>query len=111
MVARAPSSASGSVRVYDDSHLVRCLYMLFNPVAAGLVSHPRLWPWSSYRVMSEHGCWARSRAVLGEIPAEADARFLALVHEGVERIQASRLSEGLETLLVAGELAQMQRRG
>ena len=82
-----------SVRVFDDRHLLRaCLYTLFNPIAAGLVSHPRLWPWSNYRVVTEVGCSERLRGVLGGAPAEADARFLALVDQGVERIHAERAS-------------------
>jgi hypothetical protein len=95
-----------SVRVFDDLHLLRaCLYTLFNPVAAGLVSHPRLWPWSSYRATAEHGCSERLRAVVGGTPEEAVARFLALVDQGVERIQAERVSARAETLTIAEELA------
>jgi REP element-mobilizing transposase RayT len=95
-----------SVRVYDDLHLLRgCLYTLFNPVAAGLVSRPGFWPWSSYREMAEHGCSERLRAILGATPEEANARFLSLVDHGVERIHAERINERAKTLSVAWELA------
>jgi REP element-mobilizing transposase RayT len=95
-----------SVRVFDHFHLLRaCLYALLNPVAAGLVSHPRLWPWSSYRVITELGCSERLREVLGGTPDEADARFLALVDQGVERIHAERASARAETVAIAEELA------
>jgi putative transposase len=35
--------------VKADGHLVRaCLYVVLNPVAAGICEHPRRWQWSSY---------------------------------------------------------------
>jgi putative transposase len=31
-----------------------CRYIVLNPVRAGLVAHPREWPWSSYRATAGH---------------------------------------------------------
>ena len=39
-----------SRRILDDGWLFRaCIYVVVNPVAAGLCGHPREWPWCSYR--------------------------------------------------------------
>jgi putative transposase len=44
--------------IESDEHLAHaCCYVDCNPVRAGLCSHPRDWPWSSYR------------ALVGETPA------------------------------------------
>ena len=39
--------------VQDDAYLVNvCRYIVLNPVRAGIVCSPELWPWSSYRAMA-----------------------------------------------------------
>ncbi len=39
-----------SILVEKDAHLLElCRYIVFNPVAAGMVKSPEQWPWSSYR--------------------------------------------------------------
>ncbi len=44
--------------IQDGSHLSRCLfYIEMNMVRAGVVDHPREWPWSSYREL----CGERQR--------------------------------------------------
>jgi REP element-mobilizing transposase RayT len=95
-----------STRIYDDAHLVRaCLYALLNPVAAGAVSHPREWPWSSYRTLIDHGCTARLSTVLGDTPQEACTRMLALVDEGAELIAGARVRDRTAALRIAEALA------
>ncbi len=40
--------------VLDERHLIRCYrYIETNPVRAGMVAHPRDWPWSSYAANAE----------------------------------------------------------
>ena len=47
-----------STLIQDGSHLSRCLfYIEMNMVRAGVVAHPREWPWSSYREL----CGERQR--------------------------------------------------
>ena len=39
----------GAQVVHDETYLLTaCRYTVLNPVRAGLVQHPSLWPWSSY---------------------------------------------------------------
>ena len=41
------------VLVQKESHFLEvCRYVVLNPVAAGIVKHPRQWAWSSYRATS-----------------------------------------------------------
>jgi putative transposase len=63
-----------STRVHDDAHLVRaCIYALLNPVAAGLVEHPRDWPWCSYHSVLADGCSEWLGGALGDSATEARA--------------------------------------
>jgi REP-associated tyrosine transposase len=58
-----------------DLHLVRaCVYVLVNPVAAGLVDHPRDWGWSSYVDVERVGCSADIAAVTGGTRAFPELR-------------------------------------
>jgi hypothetical protein len=61
-------------------------------------------------VITELGCSERLREVLGGTPDEADARFLALVDQGVERIHAERASARGDCR-DRGGAGEMQRRG
>jgi len=41
------------ILVQKESHFLEvCRYVVLNPVAAGIVKHPRQWAWSSYRATS-----------------------------------------------------------
>ena len=43
-----------SRRIEDDGWLFRaCIYVVLNPVAAGLVQHPRHWPWCSFSATAD----------------------------------------------------------
>ena len=48
--------------IQSEAHLVEaCAYVVLNPVRAGVVRHPRDWPWSSYRAAA--GLRGHPRAV------------------------------------------------
>jgi REP element-mobilizing transposase RayT len=102
-----------SVRVGAEGHLLRaCLYALLNPVAAGLVQHPRDWPWCSYGAVVADGCSHRLAAFLGHTPYEGRERFLAMVDSAVEIIHAQRLAERRDVLRAAGDVVEAgARRG
>lgn len=91
-----------SARLRDEGHLLRaCVYALLNPVAAGLVEHPREWPWCSYRAAVADGISDRLATMLGDTPREARDRFLELVDVGVEIVHARRLTNRREVLRAA----------
>ncbi len=83
--------------VESETHLVAaCRYVVLNPVAAGLCSHPGDWRWSSYR----------ATAGLESRPAFlADARLLAQFapsRREARRLYRAFVADGLATLLAAG---------
>jgi len=65
-----------------------CRYVVLNPVRAGMVRHPREWPWSSYRATvgeAEPPAWLAADRVLarfGGSKRRARAAFAAFVLEG-----------------------------
>ena len=100
-----------STRVDDGAHLLRAaIYALVNPVAAGVVDHPREWPWSSYQSVEKDGCSDRLGAMLGDTRNEAKACFLSLVDEAAEIVRAERLADWMAVLRVVGEIATAGRR-
>ena len=83
-----------------DLHVVRaCIYVLVNPVAAGLVDHPRDWRWSSYADLERRGCSAEIAAVTGGTEA-----FLGYVEDAVERIGALRAADARSCWRVIGHV-------
>jgi hypothetical protein len=89
-----------SRRVYDNVHLFRaCLYVVLNPVAAGLCDHPQEWPWCSYRGTAEGDPDAyapgerRLLGMFGDTPGEARRAYTKLVGELAENLRASRVSD------------------
>jgi putative transposase len=101
--------ASGSVftphywsRVIDDdAWLFRaCLYIVLNPVAAGLCNHPREWRWSSYRATAEGDLTAfaageeRLLRMFGATPFEARRCYADVVDDAVRRIIDGRCVDG-----------------
>jgi putative transposase len=69
-VGHAFQGRFGAQIIQDDAYLLTaCRYVVLNPVRAGLVRHPREWPWSSYcataglapipRHLKPEGLWAR----------------------------------------------------
>ncbi len=92
-----------SRRVVDEAHLFRaCLYVVLNPVAAGLCAHPRDWPWCSYRstaegdpetfVEGEH----RLLRMFGDSPRSARTNYSALVGKMAEAIRSERIGSGAD---------------
>jgi hypothetical protein len=83
-----------SVRVTDPSHFLRAsVYSILNPVAAGLVRHPREWLWSSYASMVADGCTPRLALLLEEDVAAGQRAFLELVERASVLVRQQRLSD------------------
>jgi hypothetical protein len=70
------------------------LYVVLNPVAAGVCSHPREWPWRSYSATADGDPDSyrpgeeRLLRMFGSTPAEARRRYAAVVDDAVSRIAA-----------------------
>lgn len=90
-----------------DEHLVRaCIYVLVNPVAAGLVSHPREWRWSNYGDIRRHGCSPAIAAVTG-----GTEEFLRYVDDAVARVHAVRAEGPRSCWQVVGEMLGAREEG
>ncbi len=90
-----------SRRVFDDGWLLRaCIYIVVNPVAAGLCGHPRDWRWCSYRATAcgDPDVYApgeeRLLRMFGDTPREARQRYVEVVDEAVEIVRERRLASG-----------------
>jgi len=90
-----------SKRVVDDGWLFRaCIYVVVNPVAAGLCVHPADWTWSSYATTAYGdpdvyaGGEERLLTMFGSSPKEARRRYIEVVDEAVELVRARRIAEG-----------------
>ena len=77
-----------------------CLYVVLNPVAAGLCAHPREWQWCSYHVTA-HGSTDRYEPaeerllrMFGDSPREARSNYATLVGEMAARISERRIRDG-----------------
>jgi REP element-mobilizing transposase RayT len=86
-----------SRRIRDEGWLFRaCLYIVLNPVAAGLCAHPAEWPWCSYSVTAEGepDVFApgeeRLLSMFGATPCEARRCYARIVQDAVEGILAER---------------------
>jgi REP element-mobilizing transposase RayT len=78
-----------AILVEKEAHLLElCRYVVLNPVRAKLVTHPRLWTWSSYRGTAGETAgpvWLTTDWVLSQFGArqrEAQCRYRAFVAEG-----------------------------
>ena len=78
-----------AILVEKEAHLLElCRYVVLNPVRAKLVSHPRLWAWSSYRATvgeTRAPAWLTTDWILGQFGARvgtARERYRAFVAEG-----------------------------
>jgi REP element-mobilizing transposase RayT len=90
-----------SRRIEDDGHFFRsCLYVVLNPVAAGLCAHPRDWPWCSYRGTAEGDADAfapgeeRLMSMFGDTVSEARRNYVAVVDGMAESIRMLRIADG-----------------
>ena len=78
-----------AILVEKDAHLLElCRYVVMNPVRAKIVSHPRLWVWSSYRATvgeTKAPGWLTTDWILsqfGQRGGPAQARYRTFVAEG-----------------------------
>lgn len=78
-----------AILVEKDAHLLElCRYVVLNPVRAKIVSHPRLWAWSSYRATvgeTKAPGWLTTAWILsqfGQREGLAQERYRAFVAEG-----------------------------
>ncbi len=78
-----------AILVEKDAHLRElCRYVVLNPVRAKIVSHPRLWVWSSYRATvgaTKAPGWLTRDWILsqfGQRGGPAQARYRTFVAEG-----------------------------
>ena len=86
-----------SRRINDDAWLFRaCIYVVLNPVAAGVCRHPSDWPWCSYRRTAEGDPdsyapgEARLLSMFGRTPREARQCYAKVVDNAVAGILADR---------------------
>jgi putative transposase len=100
-----------SRRITSDAWLLRaCLYVVLNPVVAGLCAHPREWPWCSYRSTacgdpSAYGAGEeRLLGLFGDSPADSRWRYTQVVDDAVALIAERRASPGAETWRVVSEI-------
>ncbi|MFO0700343.1 MAG: transposase [Nitrospira sp.] len=77
------------ILVEKEAHLLElCRYVVLNPVRARMVTHPRLWAWSSYQAtVGEHAApsWLWTDWILGHFGTrqrEAQGRYRQFVAEG-----------------------------
>ena len=90
-----------------DEHLVLVsVYALVNPVAAGLVAHPRQWRWSNYLDIRRGGCSSAIAAVTG-----GTEEFLRYIDDAVGRIRAVRAADARACWRVVGEVVQAEQDG
>ena len=83
-----------------EPHLVRvCIYVFVNPVAAGVVDHPRDWRWSSYADVERRGCSDDIAAITG-----GTETFLSYVEDAVERVRALRARDARSCWRVIGDV-------
>jgi REP element-mobilizing transposase RayT len=78
-----------AILVEKEAHLLElCRYVVLNPVRAKMVTHPRLWTWSSYRGTAGETAgpvWLTTDWLLGQFRArqrEAQRCYRAFVAEG-----------------------------
>jgi putative transposase len=95
------------ILVQKESHFLEvCRYVVLNPVAAGIVKHPRQWAWSSYRATSGESGAPRCltvEEVLGQFGKRrglAQKNYRQFVMEGIGR---SSIWENLEAQSLLGE--------
>ena len=100
-----------SRRVWDDAHLFRaCLYVVLNPVAAGLCRHPREWKWCSFEATA-YGAAAyapgekRLLEMFGDSPAEARRAYARVVDELAELVAHRPIANAGEVMRSIDELA------
>lgn len=97
--------------IQDDGALLRtCLYVVLNPVSAGLCSHPQEWRWCSYRSTAEGDPTTyapgeeRLLGLFGNLPREARRNYVRVVSESAERILVSRIRDAASLWAALGQV-------
>jgi REP element-mobilizing transposase RayT len=101
-----------SRRILDDEWLFRaCLYVVLNPVAAGLCGHPREWAWCSY-ASTAHGdptTYAPGEnhllEMFGATPAEARECYAKVIDDAVALLAARQINNGRAVWASLGDVA------
>jgi putative transposase len=101
-----------SRRISDDAWLFRaCVYVVVNPVAAGLCAHPRDWRWCSFARTADGAPDAYAPgeelllAMFGDTPREARRGYVEVVDAAVEIVLARRLRDSGSVWHVLDELS------
>ena len=108
-----------STLIQAERYLLACMaYIDLNPVRAGLVAHPRDYPWSSYghysgqrmdkRITPHPLVWA-----LGNTPFAREAAYADLVQAGISLVQQTALTDSALSGWALGEpdfVAELQKR-
>ena len=106
----------------DDTYVLICYrYIELNPVRAGMVDHPRRYPWSSYRDNGD-GCSSglitahAEYEKLGCLPAERQDNYRALFHAHLDQKHVDEIRQATNGNYVLGnarfqeEIARMLQR-
>jgi putative transposase len=108
-----------STLIQAERYLLACMaYIDLNPVRAGLVAHPRDYPWSSYRHYSGQRSdkfitphplvWA-----LGNTPFAREAAYADLLQAGISAVQQAALTDSALSGWALGEpdfVAELQKK-
>lgn len=108
-----------STLIQAERYLLACMaYIDLNPVRAGLVAHPRDYPWSSYghysgqrmdkRITPHPLVWA-----LGNTPFAREAAYADMVQAGISPVQQTALTDSALSGWALGEpdfVAELQKR-
>src|SRR5437870_5380871 len=98
-----------AILVEKETYLLDlCRYVVLNPIRAGMVKHPKAWPWSSYRATigaEPTPTWLTVEWLLGQFGSQrgrAKAAYRQYVEEGVTQ-QESPWSNLRSQIYLGGE--------
>lgn len=98
-----------AILVDKETYLLElCRYVVLNPVRAGIVKHPKAWPWSSYRAtigVEPIPSWLTVNWLLGQFGSQrsrAKAAYRQFVEEGITQ-QESPWSNLRSQIYLGGE--------
>jgi REP element-mobilizing transposase RayT len=98
-----------AILVEKETYLLElCRYVVLNPVRAGMVKHPKAWPWSSYRAtvgVEPIPSWLTVNWLLGQFRSQrsrAEAAYRQFVEEGITQ-QESPWSNLRSQIYLGGE--------
>ena len=95
-----------SQRIDGDAHFfASCLYVVLNPVAAGLCNHPRDWRWSSYQAIAAGRGSERLMGMFGLDREAAVSCYIAAVDDAATLVLERRALDARSVLAVASAVA------